>query len=354
MPSQKRSICAKVPLSKGEYYRKRFFNNNLINRNLMIKRIDGFLYIPLLTHPNGIDNKSVKLKKNNDDNIEYKNESFEIYPKRINNYKSLLSLPDGLNKDLPTSFDIIGSIAILKLSDSLLDYSNQIGKAILSVHKNLNSVAIDSGVKGDFRIRKIKIIAGEKNTETIHKEYGLRLILDLSKVYYSPRLGKEHYRVAKLVRSGEVVLDMFAGIGPFAIMISKYSRASQIYSIDINKHAMEYLIKNIDLNKVQNIFPLEGDARKLIHRIPLVDRVIMNLPFDSDKFIDLAFQKMNIHGIIHLHKIINVDHVKNYKTELKEKCGIYGFESKRIKTINLGSYSAKLNHYCFDMSVSKI
>ena len=136
-------------------------------------------------------------------------------------------------------------------------------------------------------------------------------------------------------------------------MISKKSKASQIYAIDINKVAIEYLIKNIDLNKVTNIFPIEGDIRKVIHQIPLVDRIIMNLPMESEKYLDYAIQKLKGTGIIHLHKIGTQDECKTFENEINNRITKKGFDLVNINKINLGSYSATKNHYCFDLKIKR-
>ena len=214
-------------------------------------------------------------------------------------------------------------------------------------------MALDNGVKGDYRIRQLIVISGENQTETIHKEYGLRFIIDVNRVYFSPRLGPEHFRISKLVQPDEVVLDMFAGIGPFSIMISKNSKASKIYAIDINKFAIEYLIKNIDINKVNNIFPIEGDVREVIHQIPFVDRIIMNLPMESEKYLNYAIQKLKPIGQIHLHKICTEDECGILKKELQNIIKKKGFELLNITENNLGSYSARKNHYCLDLNIKK-
>jgi tRNA (guanine37-N1)-methyltransferase len=354
MPSYRRAIGAKVPIEKGEYFRKKFSDVHLIDKKLMIKRNDSFLFIPLSMDPDTIEKQKEKFKWLTQNQIDLQSENFELYPDRINNYKLLLDLPAELNKELPTSFDIVGTIALIKLPDNLREYSKLIGEAILNVHKNLKTIAWDKGIKGEYRIRDFEIIAGKNNTETIHKEYGIRFLMDISKAYFSPRLGKEHYRIAKLVKPGEVVLDMFAGIGPFSIMISKYSKANQIYSIDINKSALEFFIKNIDLNKVQNIFPLEGDANKILEKVPLVDRIIMNLPHESAKFLKSALKKLKPEGTIHYHLISNPTEIHTIKSELEKSLEEYGFRAIKIETNNLGSYSPKLNHYCLDLHLERL
>lgn len=343
------TVCAKVPFKKGEDLRKLLTEAQLINKDLMIKHNERYLYIPLLSAPKDITD----LKDNNPwlKDIELVKQDFKKYPERLNDYKSLISLPSELSSLLPTSYDLIGSIVLVKIPKELIQHSKMIGEAILKVHKNIKTVARDMGVQGDFRVREIEIIAGEENTETIHKEYGIKLKMDISKVYFSPRLSSEHRRISKLIKPGELVLDMFAGVGPFSLMIAKYSQAGAIYAIDVNKYAIEYLIKNIDLNKVSNIFPLEGDAKECIENVPAVDRIIMNLPMESNMYLPSAMTTLKNNGIIHYHIMLTEDDLNDHSTWLEAVLKDHRFKLVNSDIHNLGSYSPKVNHYCFDLNL---
>lgn len=343
-----RSLCARIPVAQGEFLHKKLTDAKLIDKNLMIKHNDRFLFIPLCSHPN-----DSWLKVFHDMDVELLEEEFEKYPIRINDYRANVKLPIELFQHLPRSYDIIGNIAILKIPEPLNDFSKQIGDAIIKTYKNIKTVAIDFGVKGDRRVRKLKVIAGVPNTETIHKEYGIKLSLDVSKVYFSPRLSEEHYRISQLVQPGELVLDMFAGVGPFSIMIAKYSKAQKIYSSDINKFAIKYLIKNIDINKVTNILPFEGDAKEIIRKIPKVDRIIMNLPFGAHEYLSDSLMAIKPKGTIHYHEMVSEAELSTRTDQLKSIAQNNSFSLISIKEHNLGSYSPSIYHYCFDLELRK-
>ncbi len=344
-----RSLCARVPINRGEFYRKRFIEAQILREDLVIKHNDSYLYIPLLKLP-----PEQWLNEISKDELDIFNHDFENYEENLNDYKKLLDLPRDFAKLLPTSYDIVGSIAMVKLPELLKDYSTQIGNAIIKTHKNISTVVWDKGVKGKLRLRDIQIIAGEENTITNHKEYGITLIVDVSKVYFSPRLSGEHYRISRLTQPGEIVLDMFAGIGSFAIMISKYSKAERIYCIDINKNAIEYLIKNIDQNKITNIFPLEGDVKNLINKIPKVDRIVMNLPLGAKEYLSEAFSVLNPKGIIHYHELSSSSELDNCKDWLNNTAHRYDYKLINLEIIDLGSYSPTMDHYCFDLTLEKM
>jgi len=341
------SLGARVPKRRGDFFRKKLTELQLIDNKLIITVNDRFLYIPLAAQP------PKQLLKDFPE-LEIMDCEFESYPVRERDYREHLKVPSELTKHLPTSYDIIGSIAILKLKEPVISVRNKIGQAIINSQKNIKTVAWDKGVKGALRVRDLEIIAGENRTETTHKEYNIKLNLDVAKVYFSPRLSGEHYRISRLVEPGEMVLDMFAGVGPFSIMIAKYSKAERVYSIDLNTFAIKYLIQNIDQNKVSNIFPLEGDVRLLIRKIPKVDRVIMNLPLGAQEYMREAFAILKYNGVVHYHEMLNIDDLQARKDWLMESAKQNKFEVQTIEEHDLGSYSPTINHYCYDLTLNRL
>jgi tRNA (guanine37-N1)-methyltransferase len=89
------------------------------------------------------------------------------------------------------SYDIVGDIAIIRVSESLAKQCRKIAKDIVEVHKNVKSIWKHSPVLGDFRLRTLKWVTGEKRTETIHKEFGCTFRVDIDHCYFSPRLSYE-------------------------------------------------------------------------------------------------------------------------------------------------------------------
>lgn len=207
---------------------------------------------------------------------------------------------------LPHSFDIVGDIAVLEIPDELFDQRFLVGEAVLRVHKNIKVVLAKAGkIDGVARIRRFTHLAGENRTTTLHRENNCVFRVDLASAYFSPRLVTEHARVAHQVAPREVVVDLFAGVGPFSIQIAKKVDAL-IYAIDINKTAVDLLKLNIHLNKVDGrVIPILGDARKIVEErlFSKADRVIMNLPGSAESFIDVACRAIKAGGgIIHYYQ----------------------------------------------------
>lgn len=190
------------------------------------------------------------------------------------------------------SYDVIGDIAVIRVPEQLLSHSKTIAKALMLQHKHIKAVWRQSSpVSGSFRLRKLEWIAGERRTETIHKEHGCMFKVDIKNCYFSPRLAFERMRVANLVEDGDVVVNMFAGVGCYSIIIAKHSKALKVYSIDINPLAVRYMKENILLNKVFNkVFPIKGDAKTIIERMlkNTANRVLMPLPEKAYEYLDFA------------------------------------------------------------------
>jgi tRNA (guanine37-N1)-methyltransferase len=199
------------------------------------------------------------------------------------------------SEDLRTvysSFDVVGDIAIFRLSCASSANAQSIAKAIMGVHRNVKTVLLQtSSVAGDFRLRRLTYVAGENKTTTVHREFGCLFAVDVAKCYFSPRLSYERMRIAKLVEKGETVVNMFAGVGCFSIITAKHSAAAKVFSIDLNPAAIQFMKENIRLNRVYDIVtPLLGDSKDIINsRLQHVaDHVLMPLPEKAIEYLPCA------------------------------------------------------------------
>ncbi len=336
-----KSLCIAVPKKKGEEIRKALLDNGLLNRELALERDEEVLYIPILG--NEIEKDVL--------GYEVIEKDFQVLERETKSYKELLDISDELKSQLPTSFDIVGKVAIIKLEDELIEHKETIGEALLSANKSIETVALDRGVVGEERIRDLEIVVGEKSTETVHKEYGIELEIDPSKVYFSPRLATEHWRVAESVEDGEVIIDMFCGIGPFSILIAKHRNPKKIYALDINEEAIVYLKRNIKRNKVSNIEPLLGDSKVLIRSLAPSDRIIMNLPHSAFDFLSYAFSNIKDNGTIHYYEILDRDEKEKRWKEIEKMASEQGFKIENLGEREVHTYSPESSLHCFDLKV---
>ncbi len=276
-----RSKCVKVPKAEGESTRKSLVEAELIDNRLKIRSDESCVYLPV------IDSLSAEMISKVNSSLSLTECDF-IENERVNSIVDIIGFAP--------SFEVIGDIAVVTE-----EYDKKVGEAIMAVHKNVKTVLVPtSGVAGEFRVREFNVLCGENRTTTTYKENGMVYEMDLAKVYFSPRLCTERKRVADLVNDSELVLDMFCGVGPFAIPVAK--RAMYVVAVDKNPYAIEYLKKNMQINHVTNVEAINLDARDIEVMQP-VDRIVMNLPHTSFDFLDVAFKCIATGGIIHYYDI---------------------------------------------------
>lgn len=329
------SICLVVPKKKTEPVRRRLLEKGMLRTDLEVVS----------------DSKSVFLPVNQRVDLGYPIETREFteVEAQINDYRQLVDVPDSLRPFLPSSYDVLGSVAIVKMSDEVLPHAKHIGNAIMAVQKSVKTVCVDEGVKDEYRTRQVRVVAGEGSTEITHKEYGLTFKLDVVKVFFSPRLATERDAVAKQVLPGEVIIDMFAGIGPFSIMIAKTRLPKVVHAIDTNPDAIQYLKENIALNKVSTVNPILGDARVVIKDLEKADRIIMNLPHSAREFLLDALDALKPGGVIHFYEIMEDDELESRFHALADMAVSKGRVMTELSRRKVKSYSPTMGFYGFDL-----
>jgi len=233
--------------------------------------------------------------------------------------------------------ELVGGIAILQDDDP-------VGAATIlrerpSIHTALFA---ESPVEGEFRTKRFRVLAGEETTTTTHTEYGHTFRIDLEKAYFSARLASERQRIVEMMQKGEEVLDMFAGVGPFAIMLAK--RASVVWACDLNPEAVSLLISNIGSNRVSNIVPILADAGVLPDIFgKRFDRIVMNLPLMAERFLPAAFSLCRSGGVIHFYSLVSDDE--------EENALLSHMPVRYVKKHFVRSYAPGKSHMVFDIGV---
>jgi len=313
---------------------------SLVDKSLEIQRDDYFIYIPLLGQ---LSKTVLRTFKRQISSIEASAYTFQERTQKPKTLAEILEgqLPPHLLASLPRSADIVGDIAIIEIPPELQEHRIAVGEAVLKVYKNVQTVLAKAGaIGGTYRLREFTVIAGEPKTTTVHKEHGCQFYVDVTKAYFSPRLSFEHRRVAILVQEGETIVDLFAGIGPFALPIAKIHENVKVYAVDINQAAIEFLKRNVRLNRVENkVYPILGDARQTVkERLSgVADRVIMNLPEKAMEFVDAACMAMKpTGGILHFYGFVNSsDPIDRMQQRLTEAVTASGRQVERVLTSRL-------------------
>lgn len=257
----------------------------------------------------------------------------------------------GGQDDTPTSYDVVGDIAIIEFSQDFPGDKEKVGKALIDTFPNIKVVVEKSAkVSGEYRVRGIAHLAGEKRTETVHKEFGCHYKLDVASAYFSPRLGTERMRVAGQVAEGERVLVLFAGVGPYAVLIAKKRNPGEVIAVELNEKACEYMDYNVARNRV-NVKVVCGDAKKETPKLGKFNRIIMPLPLDAADFLDVALPALKKEGVIHFYMFARDE---NEAIEyLSKKIEVLSKKIDILSTTLCGSYSPCLSRYCVDFKANK-
>ncbi len=244
-------------------------------------------------------------------------------------------LKDKLTKkemqSLRTSFDLVGDIAIIEIPKELKKKEKIIGQALLKLLKNARTIAAEAGeYKGKYRRQKLRIIAGEKKLETTNKESGVLLSLDVSKCYYSPRLGSERLRIAKQVKKGEKILVAGSGIAPYPLVLAKHSKAKEIVGVETNPVAHKYALENVRINKTKNIKLIKGDITK--QKLGKFNRIISAIPHLGSKIVPALLKFAKKGTKIHIYAFAPEENLKEPAEKLPKQCKVL----RIIKTQQVG------------------
>jgi tRNA (guanine37-N1)-methyltransferase len=333
------SLAVVVPKKKAEQVKKKLMEKSALRTDLQVESDAKNVYFPVSQH--------LEL------GFEVVTRPFKEQKQAVSDYRDLIELPEELELLLPSSLDIIGHIAIVKLPDELLPHAKAIGKAIAQANKPVKTVCLDEGVKGETRTRELKILFGSKDTVTTYKEHGLTFKVDPRTMFFSPRLATERKMIADQVTIGERVFDMFAGVGPFSILIAKTRSPEKVFACDINKQAYDLLVENIQANKVDGIVsPFLGDAREIASQVPTVNRLIMNLPHSAFEFLDVVASKVAEAGVVHYYEILEQDALNARVQEIKNRLTELGKPVADVDIRIVKSYSPTMRFYAIDISLT--
>ena len=254
-----------------------------------------------------------------------------------------------------TAFDTVGDIAILDIPDELQKKEKHIAEAVLASHKNLKVVLRKAGIHGgEFRTQQMAHLAGEERKETIHKESGCRISLDVEKVYFSPRLGNERLRVSQQVKKGEDILVLFSGCAPYVCVIAKNSGPHRIVGIEKNPVGHSYGLKNLSLNKIRNAELFLGDVKEVAPKIKeRFDRIVMPLPKSAGDFLHEALSLAKQKAVLHFYDFKDEKGILESEQLIKRACAAEGWKCSILRTVICGDYSPRVHRICVDALIEK-
>ena len=256
--------CLAVPRRETEQRRRQLLEEGLLDRRYRPRPEEDTVLLPVTEEVPGAVRRE-----------------FEAVPEQV---------------DLPRH-ELVGGIAIMQEDDPAG------AERLLASRPSLHTVLFPTtAVEGEYRTRRFAVLAGAPTTRTRVTEYGHSFDVDLAHAYFSARLSTERQRVLEAMKEGERVLDMFAGVGPFAITLAR--KAGVVVAADLNPAAVHLLIENVALNRAKNVIPMLADAANLPRLgFSPFDRIVMNLPMAAPNFLPAAVALCRNGGTIHLYAL---------------------------------------------------
>lgn len=324
----------KVCRKDGEKMRKALVEMGYFDRNRKISSDESHVYLPVLGMNEAVEVELRAIADFEPVMIDFSPEVRAPGPEDILGY-------------MP-SFEVVGDIALIGDGDE-----ERVAAALMSTCRSIKTVlAPISDVEGEYRTRRFRHVAGEVRTTTIHKEHGLRYLVDLEGAYFTPRLGTERLRIAGLVNPGDVVLDMFAGVGPFSLLLAR--KGASVIAIDKNPVAVRCLRENARLNKIGHIEILEGDSAQIAGRYKSqADHVIMNLPHTASSFLLPAIQAAKTGGVVHYYCIASEDDLYKDEALIEKAAQEIGAGWEPLYKGIVRSYAPRRHNVVIDFRVKK-
>lgn len=339
-------LCVKVLFRDAEKVKRFIISDSLIDPDYVSVKQNESLCFPI-TSKRGI--------KKEFPNVEFLDINC---PKRT---RARTTLRDAVMSDLSKeeqaflrrAFDVTGSIAVLEIPDELKKKGKHIANTLLKIQKNINTVLKKSGIHTtEFRTQKMTWLAGKRTKETVHKEHGILLKLNVEDVYFSPRLSTERKRIASQVMPGESILVMFSGCAPYPCVLSRNTKAKDITGIELNPEGHKYAIENIMLNKLNNITLFNEDAKKAPKLLKKkFDRVIMPLPKSAGDFLDAALQVSKKGTTINFYAFEDKDKFDEARQRIKEVCKKNKKRCRILRTVRCGQQSPGTYRICVDFKL---
>ena len=285
-----------VPRSRGEEVRQNLLEAGRLRSDLVIRHEGDFLVLPLAEDGDPLPDAWGEVVER---------DFGEVPGKGPVRYRDLLDWPDAEKASLPRSFDVVGDIVLIRLPPEAEPRKQEVGEALLRFVPGARLVGLDRGVQGADRRRQVERIAGTGPWRTRHRENGLELDVDVELAYFSPRLAREHARVAEEVAAGDRVYDLCCGVGPFALAIARRGRASRVTAVDANPEAVALLRATLARYPFGALVePVRAPVESFLPSAAPVERVVMNLPREGIKYLPSVARTTARGGRLYYYEVV--------------------------------------------------
>lgn len=325
-------LALKVPKADAEKVRRKLASKNIIDDKWSIHCDGKYVYIPLKTYIDGAFDMEFKPRQGN-----------------ITPYEKITKIlkNKNINITVPKRWERLGEVLILPEFFIPEKYKEALGEAYAKV-LNVKTVVMYHGISGEFRVQHVEKIWGN-GTETVHIENGIKFRMDVAKIMFSSGNINERVRIGRVKFKDKIVVDMFAGIGYFALPAAL--SAKKVYACEKNPNSYIYLLDNIHLNNMKNIIPLLGDNRNVCP-INTADVVFMGY-FNTFPYLKFAFKSLKEKGKIYYHDLVREGEEDTLRSRIKKIATQMGylveFDDERI----IKSYAPRVWHRVYEINAEK-
>lgn len=337
-------LAAVVRRRDTERARRELLRAELLDRRRRVVARNNRVEIPVISPPKGLS-VDFALEEQSEPVFNSKKVSFQAMKEYLRGY---IGGKAGLIKG---GWELVGGVLILSLPEELYPERRRIGEAILEFHPRARSVVVRERITHPFRKPLAEVVAGDRDTATLHKENGILFSLDPLRVMFSAGNFSERERMAYISSPEEEVLDMFSGVGQFSLPMAKHSQPRKVVAVEKSAETYSFLEENVALNRLDNVEARHGDNRE-VSPASFAHRVLMGYLFSPEKYIPVALGALKAGGgVVHFHALVQKPELEAYGRRVVRLINRHGWGARVAYSRIVKPYAPKLWHAVYDLEV---
>jgi tRNA wybutosine-synthesizing protein 2 len=260
---------------------------------------------------------------------------------------------------VPSSFQRLGHIAIVRLKQELVPKKEYVGEAVLAIVPGVKTVCLNTKkIETEFRQPNIEFLVGENNLVVVHREHECIFRFDVTKLMWSMGNMNERKRMYEMVKPGEVAVDFFAGMGYWSIPIAKHAQPGHVYAIDANPDAIDALRENQKLNKIpkEKMTVIQGKCEEVAPTLGhIADRIIMGYLPAPTFALTAAFHTFKPRGgTLHYEGVCEEGKYDELLQDVRDQGTSLGWNAELLHAQPVKSMAPRKWHYVLDIKVTPL